>query len=146
VTTFLEFDGGNTMSWPAHGEIVWEYSGSNLILDVTLNAFRVHDSVCISAETGTQVYAAAAGKVTEIMYSREKGRTVVIEHGNGWATTYGQLKSDVAVKVGDVVEQGQVIGFVGEPSIYSGELPPHVSFKVLRDDKAVDPGEVLIQR
>jgi murein DD-endopeptidase MepM/ murein hydrolase activator NlpD len=67
----------------------------------------------------------------------------VLDHGNGWRTTYSQLQDNVLVSMDDVVTSGQIIGGVGEPSIYSVLLGSHVDFGVSRDDVPVDPADVL---
>ena len=79
------------------------------------------------------------GVVKEVSHSREDGWYVVVNHGNGWETTYGQLKSDVAVKEGEAVSSGEIIGYVAKPSVYGASLGDHVEFKVTLNDYAVDP-------
>ncbi|GHU74800.1 hypothetical protein FACS1894188_04210 [Clostridia bacterium] len=143
---FSPFAQGDTMSWPANGDVVQTFSPEHAIYDVTLEQYRTNDNICISAPVGTQVKAAAAGRVSEIGRSSELGNTVVIDHGNGWTTTYSQLQDNVLVAVGDVVKSGQVIGGVGKPSIYSVLLGDHLNFKVSRDDSAVDPNTLLAEK
>ncbi|MEA4816664.1 MAG: M23 family metallopeptidase [Lachnospiraceae bacterium] len=124
---------------PIKGDIVMDYSIDNAIYDVTLDQYRTNDSVCINAEAGSPVLAAAAGEVEEISYSFEKGNTVTINHGNGWRTTYGQLDGKITVNVGDQVSAGQEIGTVGSPTIYTVLLGDHLDFKVSRDGQSLDP-------
>ncbi|MCL2753991.1 MAG: M23 family metallopeptidase, partial [Defluviitaleaceae bacterium] len=68
---------------------------------------------------------------------------VVIDHGNGWLTTYKQLADDVAIAVGDVVNRGQIIGSVGSPSIFTAALGYHVGFAVRQDGTAMNPHALL---
>lgn len=126
------------MSWPVDGDILLGYSPNTPLYDVTLDQYRTTDDVCIAANVGDDVTAAAEGTVAEIVEDENRGNYVVIEHGNGWATTYSQL-SDISLSVGEAVEKGETIGKVAEPSIYSTAMGPHIEFKVTLDDRAVNP-------
>lgn len=143
---FKSFDGEQDMLWPAIGEIVMNYSVDKGIYDKTLNQYRTNDSICISASEGSAVKAAADGVVANISNSRENGNTIVIEHGNGWSTTYSQLNKNTFVSVGDVVSAGQEIGTVASPSIYYSLIGSHVSFKVAKDSQTVNPNMILVQK
>ena len=140
---FNIFTGNNDMGWPVRGDIVMDFSMDSLVHDVTLNQFRTNDKISISAHVGTQVRAASDGVVRSVEHDRRLGNTVVIEHGNGWFTTYSQLQDHILVAVGDVVVKDQVIGGVGQPSIFYTLLGSHLSFRVTRDDVAVNPLLVL---
>lgn len=144
-SVFNEFMEGSQMSWPVLGEIVMNFSTSHAIYDKTLDQYRTSDSICISAQAGTQVKASAAGKVISVENTRENGNEVVIDHGNGWSTIYSQLQDGVLVKVGDVVQEGQVIGGVGNPSIYSLLLGNHLEFKIARNDVPMNPIDILVR-
>ena len=70
------------------------------------------------------------------------GTTVVLEHDNGYQTTYANLQTKPNVEVGDPVSAGQIIGAVGTTAAAeSGQ--PHLHFAVTKDGKAVDPNEYL---
>jgi len=140
---FNVFAGNTDMGWPVRGDIVMDFSMDSLIHDVTLNQFRTNDKISIQAHVGTQVRAASDGVVRSVEHDRRLGNTVVIEHGNGWFTTYSQLQDHILVAVGDVVIKDQVIGGVGVPSIFYTLLGSHLSFGVVRDDVAVNPLLVL---
>jgi len=143
VQQFAHFTEGDNMHWPILGDVVMDFAMDRLVFDITLDQWRTNNNIAISANRGDAVRAAAAGQVKDIVQSREFGPTVVIDHGNGWLTTYSQLEPDFAVSVGDVVNRGQIIGAVGSPSIFSSLLGYHVSFTVLNDDTPVDPTTLL---
>ncbi|WP_250278742.1 M23 family metallopeptidase [[Clostridium] colinum] len=143
---FSLFDDEQEMSWPVFGNIVSKFDMSTSVYDKTLDQYKVSDSICISTPVGTDVKATAEGIVENIFLDDEIGQTVVINHGNGWVSTYSQLEENVSVAVGDVVDEGQVIGKVSEPSKYGVALGPHLDFKVLKDDTPKDPTEVLSQQ
>ena len=133
------------MSWPVFGNIVSKFDMTTSVYDKTLEQYKVSDSICISTPVGTEVKASAEGIVENIFVDDEIGQTVVINHGNGWVSTYSQLEDNVLVAVGDVVDEGQIIGKVANPSKYGVALGPHLDFKVLKDDTPKDPTEILSQ-
>ena len=138
--TNAEFDAETeTMVWPVSGNVVMEYSADTLIYDKTLDQYRVNDSISISAVTGEAVVAAAQGIVKSIGCNDILGNYVVISHGNGLETTYGQLQEAVDVSVDQVVSKGETIGYIAEPSWYGTALGSHVEFQVTQDGVAVDP-------
>lgn len=97
------------------------------------NAF--HRGVDFAGRVGSQVVAVASGVVT---YSTDRfgyGRTVEINHGNGYVTRYAHNQKAL-VKVGDTVQKGQAIALMGSTGRSTG---PHLHFEVLRNGRAVDP-------
>lgn len=90
------------------------------------NAVDITNGVC-----GEPVFAAAGGKVQRTGYGRVSGYYVRIIHPNGIVTFYGHL-SKIAVKPGQKVYQGQIIGYVGHSGITipSGPAGCHVHFDV----------------
>jgi len=143
VETFEAFAEGSSMTWPLIGEIVMPFSMDALVYDRTLDQFRTNDSISIAAAPGTQVRAASDGVVTAVKNTRERGNVVVVDNGNGWTTTYSQLQDGVLVSEGDIVRRSQVIGGVGNPSIFSVLLGNHLEFSVARDDVAKNPLDIL---
>jgi len=141
---FADFNEEDGMHWPILGTVLMDFAMDRLVYDITLDQWRTNDNVAISAERGDAVRAAAAGRVTYILDSRELGHSIVIDHGNGWVTTYSQLDPDMVVDVGDVVSRGQIIGSVGSPSIFGSLLGYHVNFAVRSDDTPVDPNTLLM--
>lgn len=124
---------------PLAGNIVMDYSVDHTIYDATLDQYRTNDHISIEAKKGDSVKAAEDGTVESIQTDDERGVTVVINHDNGWQTTYSQLQEDVVVKEGDKVKKGQEIGFVAEPTKYSVALGEHVDFSIAKDGIKLDP-------
>lgn len=94
-----------------------------------------HRGLDFAGPAGSQVVAVAAGVVT---YAKERfgyGRTVEINHGNGYVTRYGHNQR-VLVSVGDTVQKGQPIALIGSTGRSTG---PHLHFEVLKQGRAVDP-------
>jgi murein DD-endopeptidase MepM/ murein hydrolase activator NlpD len=92
--------------------------------------------VDIGVAAGTQVKAAAAGRVTYAgVPARVYGPVVILEHGSGLHTVYSNLR-DLAVTRGATVSAGQPLGSSGEKAVTP---QPHLHFEVRRNGEAVDP-------
>jgi murein DD-endopeptidase MepM/ murein hydrolase activator NlpD len=90
------------------------------------------------------VRSVAAGRVVSVSQLGTYGLTVIVEHGGGDYSIYGSL-SRAAVKTGETIVQGQLIGAVG---ISDPELPPHLHFEIRHGGRgeAVDPVTWLRRR
>lgn len=94
-----------------------------------------HRGIDFAGPAGSQVVSVASGVVT---YSKERfgyGKTVEINHGNGYVTRYAHNQR-VLVAVGDTVQKGQAIALIGSTGRSTG---PHLHFEVLKQGRAVDP-------
>ena len=126
-------------AWPIKGDIALDFSTDKTVFDPTLEQFRTNDSVCILANEGTQVKAAGDGIVANIFTDYEKGVTIVINHADGWSTTYSQLNEEATVAVGETVKKGELIGKVAKPTKFSSALGTHLEFKFNQGQFAIDP-------
>ena len=91
--------------------------------------------VVIAAPEGEAVLAAAGGTVVESGYDVERGNYVVIDHGDGLSTLYGQCR-DFTVEEGDTVRAGEMIGAVGKTGMATGA---HLHFEVRQDGEPQNP-------
>ena len=96
---------------------------------------RMHQGLDVAAPTGRPITAAKSGKVIVAGWSGGYGNLVVIDHGGGLSTAYAH-QSRIAVKVGDPVTQGGLIGYVGSTGHSTG---PHLHFEVRVNGVARDP-------
>ena len=128
-----------TFAYPLQGEVVLPYSIDHAIYDPTLEQYRTNASISLSAKQGTEVKAAADGTVQAVTEDAETGKTIVIAHGDGWLTTYGQLEDAVTVKKGEKVTQGQRIGAVDDPTKYGAALGSHLEFAMEQNGEPKDP-------
>lgn len=103
-----------------------------------LKRYRAHHGVDYAAPTGTPVYAIGSGKVIAKAYQAGGGGNYVkIRHNNTYTTTYMHLSGFAkGLKVGDMVAQKQVIGYVGSTGLSTG---PHLDFRVYENGKPIDP-------
>ena len=114
-------------------------SGYGLRTDPIKGETINHPGFDLAAPTGTEVDAAAAGKVTHAGAAGTYGNLVTVDHGNGIETRYAHL-SAVDVQVGDTVTPGQDIGKVGTTGYSTG---PHLHFEVRKDGKPIDPAPLI---
>ena len=128
---------------PVMGEAVAVFSVDALTYDATLGDWRTHDGLDIQASAGTAVAAAAAGTVLSVTEDGLLGTTVVIDHHNGYVTTYASLQPETKVLAGDEVKAGTVIGAVGNTSLSEAGLGAHLHFAVSKDGVPVDPAGFL---
>jgi murein DD-endopeptidase MepM/ murein hydrolase activator NlpD len=126
--------------WPADGPISGVF-GSQRILNGEPR--QPHMGLDIAAPEGSSVRAAAAGRVTlaepDLFYT---GGTVLIDHGHGLSTIYVHM-SELLVKPGTEVTQGEEIGKVGKTGRAAG---PHLHFGVNWFTERLDPALLLPSR
>ena len=138
----LNFDKSAGLLWPISGEVIIPYSPDHGVFHFTLEQFSASEAIVLSSTVGTEVKAAAKGVVTSIEEDVRTGTTVTLALGNNTSLVYGQL--DVAdLEEGDVVEAGECIGTVAEPTRYYVVEGPNLYFKVLEGEESIDPTELL---
>ena len=129
------------LSSPTVGEMVKGHSHDTPVFSDTLDEWRVHTGIDISAEDGAEVVAAADGMVSAIYDDPMLGRTVEVTHTQNIKTVYSNLTVEDAafISVGDYVERGDRIGTVGDTSISELADESHLHFEVKLADQAVNP-------
>lgn len=95
---------------------------------------RPHLGTDFAAPVGTPIMSTANGVVTKSAYRRGNGNYVKVKHNATYSTQYLHMKKR-AVNVGDVVKQGQVIGYIGMTGSTTG---PHVCYRFWKNGKQVD--------
>ena len=99
------------------------------------NRVRAHKGTDFAASVGTPIMSTANGTVVESRYKGGNGNYVKIRHNSVYSTQYLHMKKR-AVKKGDYVKQGDVIGYVGMTGNTSG---PHVCYRFWKNGQQVDP-------
>ncbi|MDA9203490.1 peptidoglycan DD-metalloendopeptidase family protein [Flavobacteriaceae bacterium] len=99
------------------------------------NRVRPHKGTDFAAPIGTPIMSTANGTIIESSYTRANGRYVKVRHNNTYDTQYLHMRKS-NVKVGQFVEQGDVIGWVGMTGNTSG---PHVCYRFWKNGIQVDP-------
>lgn len=128
---------------PLPGAVQRVYSGETLQYDETMGDYRSHGGVDLSAEVGTPVMAAADGQVTGVYTDDRLGQVVVLDHGNGLQTLYGNL-GEVSVVAGDVLQAGDVLAATGESAAAEQAQQPHLHLEVIRSGLREDPAQYIM--
>jgi len=99
--------------------------------------WHIHRGIDISTfRSGDPVVAAADGQVVTVEYVYDYGNYVLVRHKHGYYTRYAHMLSSNTVQVGQRVQQGQVIGYIGSTGISTG---PHLHYEVHIGSDVVDP-------
>ncbi len=101
-----------------------------------LHKFRAHKGTDFAARTGTPIMATGNGKIKTLGRKNGYGKTIIIQHREGYKTTYAHMsRYKKGLKAGDKVYQGDVIGYVGQTGLATG---PHLHYEFHQDKKAVN--------
>ncbi len=114
------------------GNLPWPASG-------VVNSYG--NGVLIKAGGGSEIHAVARGRVIYAGFLRGYGMLLIVNHGNGWMSMYGNNET-LLRDVGDQVEAGQAIGTASAPT----GTNTGVYFELRRNNQPVDPRSWLSQR
>jgi murein DD-endopeptidase MepM/ murein hydrolase activator NlpD len=121
--------------WPVNAPIT---SGFGARYHPILHFTRMHAGIDFGARWGTPIVATADGQVTRAGWAGGYGRQVRITHSGGMDTSYSHM-SRITVYPGEVVRQGQLIGYVGSTGLSTG---PHLHYEVRRNGTPINPMSV----
>ena len=111
-------------------------AGYGTILNPFYRTLKSHQGVDYTVAEGSSVFATADGVVKEISdKSSTLGKTIIIDHGNGYKTSYSHLLS-VGVRRGQKVQRGDIIALSGNSGL---SLAPHLHYDVRYNDMRIDP-------
>lgn len=106
-----------------------------------LKRYRAHLGTDFAAPTGRNIYAASDGKVEFVGTQSGYGKTVIINHQNGYKTLYAHQNGFAkGIRVGQMIKKGTHIGYVGSTGLSSG---PHLHLGMYKNNVAIDPMTVL---
>ena len=122
--------------WPAEGRIAIPY-GSHKDPQFDTPVFR--NGIHIQTESSSEARAVYSGKVIFAEWFKGFGQLVIINHGSGYHTLYGNL-SEIFSKVGDIIKEKQVIGKVGTSGVLNAQ---GIYFEIRYKGKPLDPAQWL---
>jgi murein DD-endopeptidase MepM/ murein hydrolase activator NlpD len=125
--------------WPVKGSISSPFGWRT---DPVTGARAMHFGVDIKANAGSPVVAAARGKVIFAGRNGSLGNTIIIHHGEGFATRYGHLQH-IHVKRGDYVRKNEQVATVGSSGRSTGA---HLHYEVHRDGVRTNPAPFMGKR
>ncbi len=132
-------------SMPVGGDIAIDYSDSVPVFSQTMNDYRTHLGVDISAQLGTPVSAVADGVVTNVWNDPFMGTSVSIEHSGNAVSIYKNLAPEISegIVIGASVKQGGTTGAVAESALNDLAEEPHLHYEMKINGKHIDPKEHL---
>ena len=119
--------------WPVDSTYIT--SGYGERTSPTAGASSNHGAIDIGAAEGSPIYAVADGQVAVATYNNGLGNYVSIDHGGSTSTRYSHMTNFI-VQPGQYVTQGQIIGYVGQTGIATGD---HLDFAVTQNGQTVNP-------
>jgi hypothetical protein len=136
---------GALLVWPLTGPITQGFGPTTFALEPPRcyegHCYaHFHDGIDIGAPLGTPVRAIATGQVTIAGRLTDGSVVVEIEHRPDVFSLYGHLQPDLAVRVGESVVAGEVVGRVGLTGVTTG---PHLHFEIDASGVPIDPLLVL---
>ena len=131
-TLFIETRPNVDFIWPVTGRISSIFGLRRFFNE---QERRPHGGLDIAADEGTPIKATADGTVIDSGDFFFSGNMIFINHGQGIISLYAHL-SEIDVKPGDIVKQGDIIGKVGQTGRVTG---PHLHFSIFTNQTAIDP-------
>lgn len=98
-----------------------------------------HNGLDIAVAEGTDIIAVKSGTVTEVRTSATYGKLLKYETEDGYTVMYAHL-SEILVKKGEKIKQGQVVARSGNTGLSTG---PHLHYSLWKDDELLDPMDFL---
>ncbi len=129
---------------PVEGTVVCAFSNNELIYNKLLSDWRTHNGIDISCDEDSAIYASADGVVLEIL-DNSMGKSVKIDHKNGYVSVYSNLSDEIEVKTGDEISAGALIGKVSDDNTSDFTNGYHLHFEMLYENEYVDPQDLLAQ-
>ena len=110
-------------------------SGYGMRMHPILKVIRMHAGCDFSAPQGTPIFATGDGKIIRARYFKTSGNMITIDHGYGYMTKYLHMVK-FAVKEGQIVKRGDIIGYVGNTGLSKA---PHCHYEIWKDKKHINP-------
>lgn len=129
--------------WPVSGEIERNYMVETLAYDETLGDWRTHAAIDIEAGEGDNVIACHSGTVESVYDDSLLGTVMVIDHGNGVRSVYGNLDRGSTAAAGTWVSAGTPVAKIGSTAIAESSQRPHLHFAMFKDGYTENPMNYL---
>jgi len=136
------FSKEDMLIWPIDGNVLLNYSMDETVYFSTLDQYKYNPALIIAGNVGQEVKSAEDGKVTAIKTDNQTGVTVTVSLGDGYEAVYGQI-GEVCVTQGENITEGDIIGYLGEPTKYYSVEGCNLYFQLLKDGEPVNPLEYL---
>lgn len=111
--------------------------------------YNFHNGIDFLAPEGSEILATNSGYIEYASFLENGyGNTIIISHNSNLKSLYCHTSENYVVKVGDFVNKGDIIGFVGPKYLSNGNLNgnttgPHLHFSIFKDNTTIDPFSIL---
>ena len=100
-----------------------------------------HNGVDLGVNEGTKIRAVESGLVITAGEMGGYGNIVIVMHRRGYISVYGHMMNKgIAVKTGDVVKKGGLLGYVGSTGVSTGN---HLHLEIFKGGHRIDPCSVI---
>lgn len=124
------------LPWPVKGSVAAPFGTAN---DPRVKTPVFRNGIYITAEEGATAKAVFKGKVVFADWFKGYGQLVIVDHGEGYHTLYGNL-AEIFLKVGDIIDNKGKVGVVGESGLFNR---PSLYFEIRYKGKPLDPAQWL---
>ena len=114
------------------------YSNEKPVYSATLNEWACHVALDFKCNENDEVKCAANGIVVSITDDSVYGKSVAVEHSEGFITVYRGLK-EIQVSKDELLSQGQAIGTAAAMIPFEEHMETHIHFELQKDGLSVDP-------
>ncbi len=111
--------------------------------------YNFHNGIDFLAPEGSEILATNSGYIEYASFLENGyGNTIIISHNSNLKSLYCHTSENYVVKVGDFVNKGDIIGFVGPKYLSNGNLNgnttgPHLHFSIFKDNTTIDPFSII---
>jgi len=123
---------------PINGEKMKSIATEELVYSKTLNEWTTHEGVDYKAALGQEVFSVADGEIIEIDFNYEYGSYIIISHNDGYESLYANITVLDALKVGEKLKKGQIIGYLAESYGFESADETHLHFELKKDEKYIE--------
>ncbi len=123
-------------------EVIKDFSATELQENAALNQWEAHKSMDLTSSDGF-VYSVLDGSVLDVGYNYMEGQYIIVQHKDGFVSTYASLGKDVLVQKGDKITAGQKLGVVSQTATNESDMDAHLHFTLKLNDKKVDPNNYI---
>lgn len=138
VQPALDFQEEQGLVWPVVGDVLINFSMDKTVYFPTLEQYKYNPAIVIAAPVGENIAAAADGRIVSVGYDPMIGNHVVMDLGNGYELTYGQLEN-ITVSEGGYVTTGDPIATVASPTKYYSVEGSNMYLRLTKDGEPVNP-------
>lgn len=138
----LNFTETSKLAWPVTGNILLDYSMDSTIYFPTLDQFKCNPALIIQSDVSNPVAAPSNARVLSVGSNEEIGNYVELDFGNDYTAICGQLK-EVSVVPDEYIYQGDILGYVAEPTKYYSIEGNNVFFELKYGGQPIDALDYL---